>query len=58
MADVGDEIEAHLLKAMELSIRARGLTGKYAIIAQAVVDEDGTFVLEWQQYRAEPGVSQ
>lgn len=53
--DLTDEIRDHLLKAMQLSIEAGGnFTGNYALIAQATLDADGTFILDWQRYYSAP----
>lgn len=55
--DVTGEITDHLTKAMELSIAAEGnRTGNYALIAQATVNPDGTFIVNWQRYYGAPSV--
>lgn len=51
MNDVTNQITGHLMDAPRLAIEAGGnWTGKYAIIAQATVDADGTIVLTWERY--------
>ena len=55
--DATGEITSLLTKAMELAIRAEGsYTGNYAIIAQATVNPDATFVITWQRYYGPPMV--
>jgi hypothetical protein len=54
-ADVTGEITDHLQKAVELAIAADGNTvGNYALITQATVNPDGTFIVTWQRYYAPP----
>lgn len=51
VGDVTNQITGHLMDAAKLAIEAGGnWTGKYAIIAQMVVDADGTFTLTWERY--------
>jgi hypothetical protein len=51
MNDVTNQITAHLMDAAKLAIEAGGnYTGKYAIIAQATVDSDGSIILTWERY--------
>jgi hypothetical protein len=51
MTDVTSQITDHLMDATKLAIKAGGnWTGKYALIAQAVVDSDGTIALSWERY--------
>jgi len=58
VSDLTSEIQAHLMKAMELSIAAAGnRTGNYALIVQATVNPDGTFIMPWQRYYSPPVTS-
>lgn len=54
--DVSDQITHHLREAMRLSIEASGnRVGNYAVIAQATLNADGTFLMTWQRYHSAPG---
>jgi hypothetical protein len=58
VSDLTAEIQSHLMKAVELSIAAEGnRTGNYALIVQATVNPDGSFIMPWQRYYSPPGVT-
>lgn len=55
MNEQADEITALLTKAMDLIIAADpGYTGHYALIAQATVHDDATYVMSWRRYYSPP----